>query len=100
MIGIPAVNAFMVGRGRSGSAAWRVRASVRREQGQDEYLAYYIGQIYEQTVDERRQRPKDARGRDDADGGTDEPRLPSLKTMEKECRDKALAAYLHAVDDK
>ena len=97
-IGIPVVQAFMM----QGQDIDRGLAEFERlrseDKGTDPYLSYYIGQIYEAKASSAASERKTLEA---ATSPTPEQvsRIAQLKAVEKESKDKALAAYVVLVED-
>ncbi|MEI6171391.1 MAG: peptidylprolyl isomerase, partial [bacterium] len=97
-IGIPVVQAFMMQEQDidRGLAEFERLRSV--DKGTDPYLSYYIGQIYEAKASSAASERKTLEA---VTSPTPEQtsRIAQLKAVEKESKDKALAAYVVLVED-
>ncbi len=98
VIGIPAVNAFMIQEDNIDRGLAEFERLFSVDKGTDPYLAYYIGQVYEQkgstAANERKTLEAVTSPTAEQTG-----RIADLKVIEKEAKDKALAAYLTLIDD-
>ena len=97
-IGIPVVQAFMIQEQDIDRGLAEFERLRSEDKGTDPYLPYYIGQIYEAKASSA------ASGRKTLEA-TASPtpeqtsQIAQLKGMEKESKDKALAAYVALVED-
>ncbi len=97
-IGIPVVQAFMMQEQNIDRGLAEFERLRSEDKGTDPYLSYYIGQIYEAKASSA------ASGRTTLEA-TASPtpeqvsQIAQLKAIEKESKDKALAAYVALVED-
>jgi len=98
VIGVPVVNAYMIGEDDPDKGLAEYERLLAEGKGQDQYLAYYIGRIYE---DRAAKAASDRKTLETATAsGTDNSaEIERLRTVEKENKDKALAAYLTLIDN-
>lgn len=98
VIGIPTVNAFMMQEENLDRGLAEFERLLTTDKGADPYLAYYIGQIYEQkgSAASTERKTLEALTSPTADQAS---RIADLKAIEKESKEKALAAYLTLIDD-
>ncbi len=98
VIGIPVVNAYMIGEDNTDRGLAEFERLWSEDKGQDPYLAYYIGQLYEQKANTA---AADRKTLEALTSPTPEDtnKIAQLKATEKQNRDKALGAYLTLVDD-
>ncbi len=98
VIGIPVVDAFMIGEDDPDRGLAEYERLFAEDKAQDEYVAYYVGKIYEDRA------TKAAADRKVLETATtpaanNAAEIARLRTVEKESKDKALAAYLTLVED-
>ncbi len=98
VIGIPVVHAYLLGQDDPDQGLAEYERLYAEDRGQDPYLAYYIGRAYEDRA------TKAATDRQALEAATtpdvdDDKEIDRLRAVEKESKDKALAAYLTLVDD-
>ncbi len=97
VIGIPTVNAFMVQEQNLDLGLAEFERLLGGGTGTDPYIAYYVGQIYEQKGSSAatEQATLEAVTSPTAEQTA---RIEQLKAAQKEDKDKALAAYLTLID--
>lgn len=97
VIGIPVVNAFMIGEKDRDKGLAEYERLFAEDKGQDEYLAYYIGKMYDDRATKAATERKalETATTPAADNAAE---IARLRTVEKENKDKALAAYVTLID--
>ena len=97
-IGIPVVQAFMMQEQDIDRGLAEFERLRSEDKGTDPYLSYYIGQIYEAKASSAASERKTLEA---VTSPTPEQtsRIAQLKAVEKESKDKALAAYVVLVED-
>ena len=97
-IGIPVVQAFMMQEQDIDRGLAEFERLRSEDKGTDPYLSYYIGQIYEAKASSAASERKTLEA---VTSPTPEQtsRIAQLKAVERESKDKALAAYVVLVED-
>jgi parvulin-like peptidyl-prolyl isomerase/DNA-binding SARP family transcriptional activator len=100
VIGLPVVNAFMIQEEDIDNGLVEFERLLATDKGADPYLAYYIGQIYEQRVSTAATEEKSLESDTSlASVQTASSRIAELRVMQQDDKSKALAAYLTLIDD-
>jgi foldase protein PrsA len=97
-IGIPVVQAFMIQEQDIDRGLAEFERLRSEDKGTDPYLSYYIGQIYEAKASSA---ASERTTLEAITAPTPEQtsRIAQLKALEKESKDKALAAYVALIED-
>ena len=100
VIGLPVVNAFMIQEEDADKGLAEFERLLATDKGADAYLAYYIGQIYEQKGSAASTEEKSLESDPTlASVQTASSRITELKAAQQDDKNKALAAYLTLVDN-